>query len=215
MGRGVARAARAWHAISRGSLFPHTEYLRAAFRLGAITVPVVRAVLEVGLAEPVVAARAAPRLALGPLAVLLVLVAIPVGLASAVALALARRLVLRNARRRFFVAADMSSSSFYFAGFCGRLRAGSPQAIARKEGCARHIPDRATNVGRRPPTKRQPATGLGRGKTKYHILSKNSAMCPPSRTVVPLPPFHLDVARRRAPRDRQTFLQGRLPSRDT
>ena len=80
------------------------------------------------------------------------------------------------------------------------------------EGYARHIPDRAINVGHHPATKRQPATG--QGKTIYHILSKNSAMCPPSRTVVPLPPFHLDVARRRAPRDRQTFLQGRLPARD-
>ena len=80
------------------------------------------------------------------------------------------------------------------------------------KGCARHLPDCAINVGRRPPTKRQPATG--QGKTIYHILSKNSAMCPPSRAVVPLPPFHLDVARRRAPRHRQTFLQGRLPSRN-
>ena len=54
--------------------------------------------------------------------------------------------------------------------------------------------------GRRPPTKRQPATG--QGKTKYHILSKNSAMCPPSRAIVPLSSFHFDVARRRAPRHR-------------
>ena len=36
-----------------------------------------------------------------------------------------------------------------------------------------------------------PATG--RGKTKYHILSKNSAMCPPSRPVVPLSSFNLHI----------------------
>ena len=59
-----------------------------------------------------------------------------------------------------------------------------------------------------------PTRGNGQGSTIYHILSKNSAMCPPSRAVVPLSSFNFDVARRRAPRHRQTFLQGRLPSRN-
>ena len=88
-------------------------------------------------------------------------------------------------------------SSFYHAGFCG-------QGPLKPEDAWKATPDtspiaQATwDAGLR--TTKRP--DRGRGKTKYHILSKNSAMCPPSRAVVPFSSLNLHITGRRAPRDR-------------